>query len=386
FLKTFVDKPSVLSHVARRYGRYGLPLEVFDEELENQPHPDVILVTSGMTYWYLGPFEAIKRARARFPDVPVVLGGVYATLCPEHARQNSGADYVVQGEGEAEALRLADALMGNQSDLSRYTESLDSLPWPLHELRRDQGFVAIQTSRGCPFRCTYCASALLHPQGFRRRSPNHVADEIEHCWRVLGIRDFAFYDDALLVDEERHLHVILDQTLERQLSCRFHTPNGLHARYVDHRLAGKMFRAGFKTIRLGLETSHPLEQELTGAKITNQEFRHAVQALKDAGFRSNQITAYVLMGLPGQSVRSVSESVAFVHSCGVRAQIAECSLIPGTTEWVRAVHQGLFAPQADPLLHNGTAYPLPWFDAEREAFEKVKLEALAGNRQLTEGS
>jgi radical SAM superfamily enzyme YgiQ (UPF0313 family) len=382
FLKTGVEKPTALRQVPRRYGRYGLPVEVFEEELASQPRPEAILVTSGMTYWYPGPFEAIKRAKARFPDVPVVLGGVYATLCQDHAAQNSGAEYVIRGEAELQALRTVDALTGHHSDVSRYTGSLDSLPRPLHEVRRHQGFVAIQTSRGCPFHCTYCASALLHPQGFRRRSPRRVADEIEFCCRELGVVDFAFYDDALLVDAENHLHPILDEILDRGLSCRFHTPNGLHARYIDQALAAKMFRSGFKTIRLGLETSSEAEQRRSGAKVTNEDFRKAVQALQDAGFGPADITTYVLMGLPDQSVQEVLESIAFVHQCGVSAQITLYSPIPGTADWQQAVSQRLIDPQADPLLHNDSIYPFPWCPATTEDFELAKAMALAGNRLL----
>lgn len=385
YLKTFVEKPPVLSEVPRRYGRYGLPLELFDAELESQPCPDAVLVTSGMTYWYPGPFEAINRVKSRFPGVPVVLGGIYASLCYDHARKYSAADYVVCGEGELKALQLLDGLTGNESDCVRYAGGLDTLPSPLHGLRRNQGFVAIQTSRGCPFRCTCCASSLLQPQGFRRRDPLRIADEIEHCRRQLGIRDFAFYDDALLVDSETHIHPLLDQLLARRLDCRFHTPNGLHAAYVDEALASKMYRAGFKTIRLGLETSSAEEQRRSGFKVSNEGFRQAVRNLLAAGFLPGDVTAYVLMGLPGQSPEEVKESVTFVHECGALAQIALYSLIPGTVEWTRAVREWGIDPHADPLLHNDSVYPFPWCQASLEDFEEIKAQAFAGNRALARG-
>jgi hypothetical protein len=386
FLKTLVEKPPVLSHVQRRYGRYGLPVEVFEEELGRQPPPDVIMVTSGMTYWYPGPFEAIKRVKARFPRVPVVLGGVYASLCPEHAQANSGADHVVTGEGELQALRLADTLTGQRSEYSRYNDDLDSLPRPLHELRRNQGYAAIQTSRGCPFRCTYCASSLLHTEGFRRRTPHLVADEIEHCRRELGIRDFAFYDDALLADVKGHLRVLLEEVLQRGLDCRFHTPNGLHARYVDRPLASKMYEAGFKTIRLGLETSDADEQRRTGSKVSSEHLRSAVRALQAAGFEARQITAYVLMGLPGQSVQGVMDSVDFAHECGALVQIEAISLIPGTREWERAALRGHVDRNVDPLLHNDSIYPFSWCEASVDDFQRAKARATAGNRVLAADS
>jgi radical SAM superfamily enzyme YgiQ (UPF0313 family) len=383
FPKTIVDRPPVLRHVRRRYGRYGLPLDVFDEELQSQPRPDAVLVTSGMTYWYPGPFEAIKRTRARFPNVPIVLGGTYATLCYGHAKDHSRADYVIKGEGEVPALDLLDSLTGNASGYGRFASGLDSLPQPLHGLRRNQGYVAIETSRGCPFQCTYCASSLLHPQGWHRKDPQVVVDEIEYCYHDLGVRDFAFYDDALLVNANSHVHAILDEVLERGLNCRFHTPNGMHVQSIDEPLARKMYAAGFKTIRLGLETSSSREQIRTGAKVTNERFKEAVHTLKMVGFGADQITAYVLMGLPGQPVEEVLQSVAFVHGCGIKVQIALYSIIPGTAEWQRAVEQWGFDREADPLLHNNSIYPFPWNESCHEDFETAKSLSLAGNREVT---
>ena len=65
-----------------------------------------------MTYWYPGLFKAIKIVKDFFNGVPVILGGIYATLCDEHAVTHSGADYVIPGRGESELLRLIPELTG----------------------------------------------------------------------------------------------------------------------------------------------------------------------------------------------------------------------------------------------------------------------------------
>ena len=70
--------------------------------------PDLILVTSMMTYWYPGVQETIKILRQHWPDVPLVLGGIYATLCHEHARLTSGADLVFKGPVESNLLKLVE--------------------------------------------------------------------------------------------------------------------------------------------------------------------------------------------------------------------------------------------------------------------------------------
>ena len=76
------------------------------EDLSGIETPDIILVTSAMTYWYTGVQETIGMVREIFPKTPVVLGGVYATLCPDHARQHCGADEVLTGPAESVLLDL----------------------------------------------------------------------------------------------------------------------------------------------------------------------------------------------------------------------------------------------------------------------------------------
>jgi hypothetical protein len=383
FLKVELAKPPVLAHVPRRWGRYGLPLAVFDAELEAQPRPNVVLVTSMMSYWYPGPFEAIRRAKARWPDVPLALGGIYPTLCPDHARSNSGADVVFTGPGESQALRWVDSVAGGEPAHRSTTESTsaDEL-WPAHDLRRPQGYVAVQTVRGCPFDCPYCAAHHLAPHGFFPRPVEQVVGELAWCVESLGAQDVAFYDDALLVHAAQHIHPILDAVIERDLQVRFHTPNGLHARFIDLPLARKMRRAGFVTLRLGLETADPAKQLRDGAKVDDPGFARAVEALFAVGFPAQDIAAYVLIGRPRQRVAETQATVAFVHRLGIQVSPAQFSPIPGTAEWQAAVAAGCIPADADPLLHNNSAYPCAHAPADAQAWEEVKQQIREGNRAL----
>jgi len=374
FAKVEVSKPSALAHVPRRWGRYGLPLDVFEAELDAQPHPDAILVTSMMTYWYPGPFEAIRRVKARWPDVPVALGGVYATLCADHARAQSGADAVLTGPGEVKAVQWVNGVTGESCALPFSPNDL----LPAHDLRRPQGYVAVQTARGCPFHCPYCAVHQLSPAGFLPRAPGQVVDEIAWCVESLGVRDVAFYDDALLVDAAHHIYPILDGVIERGLGVRFHTPNGLHARFIDRHLALKMRRAGFVTIRLGLETADPDDQWRDGGKVDDATFAQAAGVLFEAGFSAREVAAYVLIGRPSQDVEKTRATVAFAHRLGIQVRSAQFSPIPGTAEWQVALAVGCLAPDADPLLHNNSIYPC----ADAGVWEGVKQQIHEGNHAL----
>ena len=379
FHKEIIERPAPLSDIPRRYGRYGLPLHIFQKELTNARQPDVILVTSSMTYWYPGVFAAIREARKCFPDAPVVLGGIYATLCYDHAVQNSGADYVVKGEGEIQALRLVEQLTGRKT--SAVSQDIDDHPYPAHDLLTSRNSLVLLTSRGCPIGCTYCASGLVAGR-FRQRDPVKVADEIEFYCREFGTRNFAFFDDALLLNPERHISVILEEVIRRKLDCYFHTPNAMHASQISAPLARQMFQAGFKTIRIGLETSNETRQRDTGNKITNKQFSKAIENLKMAGYSGRDIGVYVLMGLPGQPLEEVFESVRYVSNCGVMTKLATYSPIPGTEEWKKAVETFNLDPDADPLLHNNSIYPARSGDMTIEDFQRVKGFALDCNNAI----
>ncbi len=387
FQKVELTKPPVLAHVPRQWGRYGLPLEIFEAELDAQPCPDAVLVTSTMTYWYPGPFEVIRRVKARWPDVPVALGGVYATLCTDHARAYSDADVVFSGPGEAQVLDWIEQIIPRSSSICLPNHPTTQPPnysaFPAHDLRRPQGYAAVLTARGCPFDCPYCAVNRLCPAPFAPRPPQQVVDEIVWCVESLGTQDVVFYDDALLFDAPNHIIPILDEIIDRQLPVRFHTPNGLHARFIDSALARQMRQAGFKTLFLGLETADPQQQKLDGAKVDDAHFERAIGALYDAGFAPGEIAAYVLIARPGQTIDVARATVKFAHRLGVRVVLAEYAPIPGTPEWQRAVEMGLLTVDADPLLHNKAIYPCAGPEADMAAWEKFKQQVREKNRKLT---
>ncbi len=183
------------------------------------------------------------------------------------------------------------------------------------------------TSKGCPFKCTYCASGLLN-SFFRRRNPAAVVDEIEH-WRLRGIRNFSFYDDALLVEPKEMILPLLREIIKRNLNCNFHCPNGLHAREITSEMALLMRKAGFVTLRFGFETSNPQRQAHSGGKVTGSELQSAAAILGKAGYERKDIGVYLLCGLPGQGEAEIRESIEFVKECGAKPILAEFSPIPG---------------------------------------------------------
>lgn len=97
----------------------------------------------------------------------------------------------------------------------------------------------------------------------------------------------------------------------------------MHAQVIDTALGHKMYTAGFRTVRISLESSDVMQQKFTGPKITNNGFTRAVERLKAAGFMAQDIGVYPMMGLPGQPLEEVIESIHFVHNQGVPVKFVE---------------------------------------------------------------
>jgi radical SAM superfamily enzyme YgiQ (UPF0313 family) len=91
-----------------------------------------------------------------------------------------------------------------------------------------------------------------------------------------------------------------------------------------------------------------------------------------------------MLGLPGQPIKEVEESIAFAHQCGATVEVTLYSPIPGTAEWERAVHHWGLDPQSDPLLHNESAYPFQSEVLDVKALERVKALAGRGNQALSD--
>jgi len=404
FRKRAIPVPENLQKAVARFSsvkslfRYGVEPEWFREDLKKlaeRDKPDLIMVTSLMTYWASGVQETISVIKEIFPDLPVVLGGIYATLCPDHARQNSMADRVVTGRGEEQLYDIIRSYTGfclaveNQSSpisvifdrRSQFSPvNLDALPFPALDLISNLTYAPILTSRGCPFSCTYCASSFLEPQ-LRRRSPESVFEEICHWHGQYGVHNIAFYDDALLINPEKYILPLLEKLLHYSMSGKsrlasrdlfeknssasgqsssslsFHTPNALHIRQITEDVADLMFRTGFQTIRLGLETTDFSISRREDIKVKEDEFYHAVAMLKQAGFKREQIGAYLLSALPGQNLDHLERSVALVKESGIMPVLAYYTPIPHTPMWRDALLHSPFDLEKEPLLTNNALLP-----------------------------
>ena len=155
YRREIVTQPEILTHIPRKYARYGITIDEFLAKLDQVPSPDAILITSLMTYWFPGPKHVVELVRRKFPGKPVILGGVYASLLPDHARREIKPDYLIQGPGEEKVLQLlTDILPFNPEQPESYND-LDLRPYPAFDLIKSPRYICLMTSRGLPFQLLF---------------------------------------------------------------------------------------------------------------------------------------------------------------------------------------------------------------------------------------
>ncbi len=354
YYRETIPNPEILEWIPRHYKRYGVPIERVENSFKQYISPDLVIIPCMMTYWYPGAFEAIRMIRRCFPQARIILGGVYPTLCKDHAERYSGADAVITGKHWPDIVNRIFAFLG-QSGL-KCEGKQNTWIEPAYDLMAGDTCYPVLTTSGCPCHCTYCATHSLWPQ-FVLYDRHAVADSIEGLVNEFGATDIAFYDDALLVKKEQHFLPLMEEIIGRGLNIRFHTPNALHIRQIDRETAYWLKQAGFTTLRLGLEVVQREWQRKTGAKVYTDEYFQAMDNLREAGFSPSEIGTYLLYGLPNQSIGDLFEACQIVADAGSEIRLAMYSPIPGTPLYQLREDDFLFDHRDDPLYQNNSLVP-----------------------------
>ncbi len=300
----------------RQMWEFGWPLEKLQRELKRHAQgelfrPEEVWITSIMTYWWESTRDVVQLVQEVFdaPRPRVYVGGVYPTLCPEHAdaRLATESDDVVIVPGE-----ISDEAACAWTDLSLYRDEIyEAVPT----------YAIITGGRGCPFNCAYCAQKTLNNgrQRVQYRDPEDVAEEIAQKVRDYHIREVAFYEDNLLFDREQFM-ARLDAMEQRGLKLELYAPEGMEPRLIEQELLARMRRAGFEKIYLALETiDNNVSRNWNRYQASVEKCDQAVSIAQECGFRvgSRDLNAFVLFGLPGEDLQAVVDTAVYAsHRVG----------------------------------------------------------------------
>lgn len=363
YIQQEIQKPKVISNIKRKYHRFGIPTDIAENFFKKIDKPDVIILGSIMTYWYLGVVESASLLKKIFPSVPIILSGIYATLCSEHAKTIKSIDNIVVGSFDN-----FNPIFKKYGINVTLNSNFANFPLPDYSFYNNKEYVVLKTSIGCPFKCDYCAQYILNNNTYTIKNPLIIKDEIYKLTEV-NIKNIAFYDDALIFNSNKLIKVLLKELQKDGKIFYFHTPNGLHARFLDEELAELMFNAKFVQPRFSLETSNSQEQKNSNNKVSNMEYERTIKYLNKAGYKQGEYITYLLIGMPGQNIENIRESIKYVHNLGSRISLSEYSPIPYTKDWQNLPDE----LKQDPLTQNNT-----YFMTLNKDYDKlVKLKEFA---------
>ncbi|MEJ2068475.1 MAG: radical SAM protein, partial [Deltaproteobacteria bacterium] len=246
----------------------------------------------------------------------------HANLFPDETINLSGVDYLVLGEGEFAFKELLDNLKSQKrlekvpglvikskvngvvnTGPHRVIDDLDDIPFPARNLvpyekyssllTRGRVATTMITSRGCPFKCTFCDRPHLGKK-FRARSPQNVVDEMEECVNM-GISEFLIYDDTFTVDKKRVIS-ICDEIVRRKLDIGF----DIRARVdtVNADVLRALKRAGCQGIHYGVEAATDKILKVLNKGITIEQVREVFKLTKK---HKIPILAYFMIGNPNET-------------------------------------------------------------------------------------
>jgi len=362
----------------------GFETMIFDADVEDEPiteaikrfQPDIVGITAN-TPQVMQAWRTAKMIKS-VKDVLVVLGGPHVTVLPAESVQHKEVDIVVRGEGESTWLKLcqmidrgrknnpkfgpSDLLDPENPDLASLlgisyitadgkehhnpdhppVADLDTLPWPAYHLFKMDRYTNLQpatdavdgsksfsimTSRGCPYRCTFCSQSIM-PIKWRARSPENVLAEWRHLVEDLGAQEIGVLDDSANIDMNRMIK-ISDLLVENHLN---HVPwmfvNGIRANLATKKVLADMKEAGLKRTAFGVESGDPDVLLSIDKKIDHDTIRQAFKNAKAVGLET---IGFFIIGLPGETEESMEKTIRF--ACEVDPLIANFSMMtpyPGT--------------------------------------------------------
>lgn len=298
---------------------------------------DIVAVT-GMMVQYKGILETIKQGKQR--GKTVVVGGPWAFHFPEDALE-AGADLVVVGEAESTMPECLNFLAHGESGKiirSNVMADMEQSPTPRFDLADIDSYVdmAVQFSRGCPFKCEFCDITLMLGRRVRTKTPAQILDEL-NVLRKLGWRRSVFFvDDNFIGNVMRAKHLLtslLSWNKSHGWPMEFYTQASVNLA-AQEQVLGLMSEAGFSQVFLGIETPDEESLRRTGKKQNvATDLNRVCRKINEAGI---QIIAGCIIGFDHEEAGADKRLIEFA----ARNKIPEMfgTLLqagPGTELWER---------------------------------------------------
>ncbi|MCK5849671.1 MAG: cobalamin-dependent protein [Kiritimatiellae bacterium] len=328
-----------------------------------QASPDVVGITA-MTLTLIDVMKTVDIVKQIDKRIKVVIGGPHVFLFPYETINLPNIDYLVIGEGE----RTFKELLDNMRDIAKLKkipglvfkdngetintgqpaliENLDDLPFPARHLvpYRDYSSLlakgdvvtTIFTSRGCPFKCSFCSRPHLGKL-FRFQSAKRVVDEIELCAKM-GIHEFLFYDDTFSVNRNRVIDVCKG-IIKRKLNIRWNIRSRVDT--IDDDMLKHLKAAGCQGIHYGVEAGTEKILKVLNKGINLDQVKKTFDLTRK---HKIPILAYFMIGNPSETREDIMETFRVARDLNPDyVHMTILTPFPGTKIYQNGLESGVIA-------------------------------------------
>jgi|GEM_PF-1925477 len=388
--------PLGLGYVAESVRRALPDVEVVMRENISEliaDRPDVVGISSVSEHYHI----AVKWAREvkRSLNVPVIIGGVHISLLPTSLEDCF--DVGVVGEGERTIVELMQSIISNNginygelksikglffyhdgepcaTQPREFIDDLDSLPSLLRETLpffKASSLAHVFTARGCPYRCSFCASTRLF-RTYRSHSVRRIVDELENLISTGNVKTILFFDDLLIASKKRLAAIVGDLEARGLLGkCDFTCQ--VRANLVDEETCSLLNKLGVTSVGIGLESfSDKMLKYYNKQHVTCEVNQRALDLLYKHGIQANP--AFIFGG-PVETEEDLHFTLEKIFHNVATGRISggAWSLLrpyPGTDIWDYAEKRGLVTQKMDWGRFSD------WSNCELYLAEMIPLETL----------
>jgi len=394
-----------LGYIAAMLEKNGISVAILDATVEGvdignfinylrklKSRPEYIGITATTTEINMA-LEVAQICKKILPESKTVLGGVHPTVMPKETLTNKNVDFVIRGEGEfsflelvqgnniANILGLSYKVNGRQvHNLPRdRIKDLDNLPFPAFHLMPIEKYhpplglykrlpaVNIITARGCPNRCTYCATHTIWSNKLYCRSVENIIEEIKYLAKIFGIKEISISDDTFTISKERVMQFcdkLLSEDIDLTWSCNSRVEK------IDEEALRLMKKAGCHHICYGIESADEEILKNINKNISLNKAKELLKLTKKIGITCR---ASFMFGNPGETSETMKKTLDFAISTNPDFAVFNVTTpYPGTPMYKWAKDNGYLMDENWETYHGSKAHiKLPTIEPENiEQFQK----------------
>ncbi len=353
------------SSLRRKYGEKLIKFKIIDrdvlQEIQNFK-PDLVGITCvSQNYNYAKEYAHAAR---RF-KVPVIIGGIHITVLPNTLSKDM--DVAVLGEGEETILDLFDVFIQTRKFSPKNLKSIrgiayrdagkiiqnekrppisdmDSIPLPARDLMKIEKCTHVFSSRGCPYRCVFCASSRFW-NSTRFFSAEYVVKEIKYLYENYGVREIDFWDDLFIVNRQR-IKNIIKLLKEENLLGKLRFSCAVRSNLIDENMASLLKELNVKGVSMGLESGTPeILNFLKGHTVKIEDHKRAIRIFKENGIEPS---ASFIIGSPQETREQIMNTFNFIRESKLRGfGVYVLTPLPGTPIWDYAKEKGFVDEKID---------------------------------------